>query len=122
MHLTGLCPDDNSSLSDVSGISNVSTKTTVYEESSLVLETYEAGRLHHYLIPIQVAVELMAELRRFTLTLDTRSKLNKADGVLYRRPSREGSRSPVPSFTSTWTTSSQPSTSSCECFAAFLSL
>ena len=75
MHLTGLCPDDNSSLSDVSGISNVSTKTTVYEESSLVLETYEAGRLHHYLIPIQV--QLAVELRRFTLTLDTKKQIKQ---------------------------------------------
>ena len=47
--------DDGSSLSDVSGISNVSNKTFVTEESSLVLETYEKGRLHHYLIPIMAA-------------------------------------------------------------------
>ena len=47
--------DDGSSMSDVSGISNLSNKTTVYEESSLVLEVYERGRLHHYLIPHQAA-------------------------------------------------------------------
>ena len=39
--------DDGSSMSDVSGISNLSNKTTVYEESSLVLEVYERGRARH---------------------------------------------------------------------------
>ena len=47
--------DDGSSLSDVSAISNVSNKTYFTEESSLVLEVYERGRLHHYLIPVQAA-------------------------------------------------------------------
>ena len=47
--------DDGSSLSDVSAISNVSNKTYYTEESSLVLEVYERGRLHHYLIPVQAA-------------------------------------------------------------------
>ena len=47
--------EDGSSMSDVSGISNVSNKTYVTEESSLVLEVYERGRLHHYLIPLQAA-------------------------------------------------------------------
>ena len=47
--------EDGSSLSDVSAISNVSNKTYVTEESSLVLEVFERGRLHHYLIPIQAA-------------------------------------------------------------------
>ena len=62
--------EDGSSLSDVSAISNLSNKVTsdwsltnifwslpnifpqtyVTEESSLVLEVYERGRLHHYLI------------------------------------------------------------------------
>ena len=66
--------EDGSSLSDVSAISNLSNKVTsdwtltnifwslpnifpqtyVTEESSLVLEVYERGRLHHYLIPHQV--------------------------------------------------------------------
>ena len=36
-------PDDGSSMSDVSAISNVSNKTFVTEESSLVLETFEKG-------------------------------------------------------------------------------
>ena len=48
-------PDDGSSMSDVSAISNVSNKTFITEESSLVLETYEKGRLHHYLIPLMAA-------------------------------------------------------------------
>jgi len=47
--------DDGSSMSDVSGISTSSNKTFVSEESSLVLETLEDGRHHHYLIPIQAA-------------------------------------------------------------------
>jgi len=47
--------EDGSSLSDVSAISNVSNKTYYTEESSLVLEVYERGRLHHYLIPVQAA-------------------------------------------------------------------
>jgi len=47
--------DDASSLSGISGISNASARTFVTEESSLVLETVEQGRRHHYLIPIQVA-------------------------------------------------------------------
>jgi len=50
--------DDASSMSDVSNISSfsqTSNKTFVTEESSLVLETLEEGRHHHYLIPIQAA-------------------------------------------------------------------
>jgi len=50
--------DDASSMSDVSNISSfsaASNKTFVTEESSLVLETLEEGRHHHYLIPIQAA-------------------------------------------------------------------
>lgn len=50
--------EDASSMSDVSNISNFSTasnKTFVTEESSLVLETLEEGRHHHYLIPLQAA-------------------------------------------------------------------
>ena len=47
--------DDGSSMSDVSGISTASNKTYVSDESSLVLETLEGGRHHHYLIPIQAA-------------------------------------------------------------------
>ena len=39
----------------MSAISNVSNKTYYTEESSLVLEVYERGRLHHYLIPVQAA-------------------------------------------------------------------
>ena len=63
--------DDGSSMSDVSNVSRcaqltmllllihvrsfsqTSNKTFVTEESSLVLETLEEGRHHHYLIPIQ---------------------------------------------------------------------
>ena len=67
-HLTALPPasllhlpaaEDASSMSDVSNISNFSTasnKTFVTEESSLVLETLEEGRHHHYLIPLQVSM------------------------------------------------------------------
>ena len=36
--------------------SQTSNKTFVTEESSLVLETLEEGRHHHYLIPIQVNI------------------------------------------------------------------
>ena len=36
--------------------SQTSNKTFVTEESSLVLETLEEGRHHHYLIPIQVTI------------------------------------------------------------------
>ena len=43
-------------MSDVSGISTASTKTFVSEDSSLVLETLENGRHHHYLIPMQAAI------------------------------------------------------------------
>lgn len=46
--------EDASSMSDISAISNISSKTYITEESSLVLETVEAGIRHHYLIPIQV--------------------------------------------------------------------
>eukprot|EP00090_Calanus_glacialis_P010043 TRINITY_DN18425_c0_g1_i1.p1 TRINITY_DN18425_c0_g1~~TRINITY_DN18425_c0_g1_i1.p1 ORF type:complete len:540 (+),score=148.32 TRINITY_DN18425_c0_g1_i1:22-1620(+) len=53
--LSGRFQDDSSSMSGMSGISNASAKTFVSEESSLVLETLENGRHHHYLIPIQVA-------------------------------------------------------------------
>jgi len=42
-------------MSDVSGISTASNKTYVTKDSSLVLETLEDGRHHHYLIPSQVA-------------------------------------------------------------------
>ena len=42
-------------MSDVSGISNVSNKTYVSDDSSLVLETLENGRHHHYLIPMKAA-------------------------------------------------------------------
>ena len=52
--LSGRFQDDSSSMSGMSGISNASAKTFVSEESSLVLETLENGRHHHYLIPIQV--------------------------------------------------------------------
>ncbi len=38
-----------------SGISTASNKTYITEDSSLVLETLEDGRHHHYLIPSQVA-------------------------------------------------------------------
>ena len=48
-------PDDGSSMSDVSAISNTSNKTYVSEDSSLVLETLESGRHHHYLIPMAAA-------------------------------------------------------------------
>ena len=37
----------------VRSFSQTSNKTFVTEESSLVLETLEEGRHHHYLIPIQ---------------------------------------------------------------------
>ena len=47
--------EDGSSMSDVSGISTASTKTYISEDSSLVLETLENGRHHHYLIPMQAA-------------------------------------------------------------------
>ena len=53
--LSGRFQDESSSMSGMSGISNASAKTFVSEESSLVLETLENGRHHHYLIPIQVA-------------------------------------------------------------------
>ncbi|XP_023335337.1 uncharacterized protein LOC111706659 [Eurytemora carolleeae] len=53
--IPGLHSEDASSMSDVSGISAASNKTYVTEDSSLVLETLEDGRHHHYLIPAQVA-------------------------------------------------------------------
>ena len=37
-----------------SGSSTASNKTYITEDSSLVLETLEDGRHHHYLIPSQV--------------------------------------------------------------------
>jgi len=55
LRIPGMYSEDASSMSDVSGISNASNKTYVTEESSLVLETLEDGRHHHYLIPSQVA-------------------------------------------------------------------
>ena len=55
LHLSVSKYEDASSMSDVSGISNASNKTYVSEDSSLVLETLEGGRHHHYLIPMQVA-------------------------------------------------------------------
>ena len=42
-------------MSDVSGISATSNKSYISEDSSLVLETLENGRHHHYLIPVQAA-------------------------------------------------------------------
>ncbi|XP_043202448.1 uncharacterized protein LOC122370689 isoform X2 [Amphibalanus amphitrite] len=47
-------PDD-SSLSDMSGISNASNRTYVNDQSSLVLETTENGVLKHYLVPNNLA-------------------------------------------------------------------
>ena len=55
LHLSLPTPDDGSSMSDVSAISNTSNKTYVSEDSSLVLETLESGRHHHYLIPMAAA-------------------------------------------------------------------
>ena len=45
---------DTSSISGMSGISNISSRTFVSEESSLVLEVAETDRHHYYLVPIQV--------------------------------------------------------------------
>ena len=53
--LSSRVPDDATSVSGVSGISNASAKTFVPEESSLVLETVENGIRHHYLVPFVVA-------------------------------------------------------------------
>ncbi|XP_037069486.1 uncharacterized protein LOC119090852 isoform X2 [Pollicipes pollicipes] len=47
-------PDD-SSLSDMSGISNASNRTYINDESTLVLETTENGILKHYLVPNNMA-------------------------------------------------------------------
>jgi len=55
LHLSLPTQDDGSSMSDVSAISNTSNKTYVSEDSSLVLETLESGRHHHYLIPMAAA-------------------------------------------------------------------
>jgi len=46
---------DTSSVSGLSAISNISSKTFVCEESSLVLEVAETDKHHYYLVPIQVA-------------------------------------------------------------------
>ena len=54
LHLS-LPTHDGSSMSDVSAISTTSNKTYVSEDSSLVLETLESGRHHHYLIPMTAA-------------------------------------------------------------------
>ena len=43
--------------------SQTSNKTFVTEESSLVLETLEEGRHHHYLIPIQVVSSFIMSFR-----------------------------------------------------------
>ena len=45
---------DTSSVSGLSAISNISSKTFVCEESSLVLEVAETDRHHYYLVPLQV--------------------------------------------------------------------
>ena len=45
---------DTSSVSGLSAISNISSKTFVCEESSLVLEVAETDKHHYYLVPIQV--------------------------------------------------------------------
>ena len=47
---------DTTSLSGISAISNMSSKTFVCEESSLVLEVAEVDRHHYYLVPIQVGI------------------------------------------------------------------
>jgi len=55
LQLPALNVEDGSSMSDVSGISATSNKSYISEDSSLVLETLENGRHHHYLIPVQAA-------------------------------------------------------------------
>ncbi|XP_059087101.1 uncharacterized protein LOC131883608 isoform X2 [Tigriopus californicus] len=54
--------DDGSSQSDLSGISNVSNRTYLNEESSLILEATDNGMKRAYLVPYEVAKQ--GKLRR----------------------------------------------------------